>query len=309
MIGWLSRNKNLILRIFGTALAILLIVLLIEREGWSEITSSLGQISFSVLALALLSLLVSRAFLVLRWHVLLRSAGVTIPFIRTAQLTLTGLFASNYLPTTIGGDVVRLGGAMRLGYDRAVCLASIAADRVIGMAGMFFAVPFGLVPAWSVLGASSFTLSATPPIVAKVIDFIRRTLHSFSIWFKQPGALISSLLYTWGNMIFIFASLYILITGLGEHVSYALVAGIWSLAYFVTLIPISINGYGVQELSLTFLFSRVAGLTPATSLTVAVLIRIVFLLASLPGAVFLPSVLSAISDPNVNSANVHQGPS
>ncbi|MFN8404190.1 MAG: hypothetical protein U0V48_11645 [Anaerolineales bacterium] len=29
---------------FGTALAILLIVLLIEREGWSEITSSLKEI-------------------------------------------------------------------------------------------------------------------------------------------------------------------------------------------------------------------------------------------------------------------------
>ena len=302
MIGWFSKNKKLLLRLFGTALAVALSVLLVEREGWSEITSSLKQISLPVFALALLSLLISRLFVILRWHVLLRSGGVVIPFSRTAQLTLTGLFASNYLPTTIGGDVVRLGGAMRLGYDRAVCLASIAADRVIGMAGMFCAVPFGLIPAWSTLHAGTLQLSAMPPLVAKITDFIRRTLHSFSIWLKQPAALISSLLYTWGNMVFIFASLYILIEGLGEHVSFSLVAGIWSLAYFVTLIPISINGYGVQELSLTFLFSHVAGLTPAISLTVAVLIRIVFLLASLPGAAFLASVLSAMSDPNANSS-------
>ena len=302
MIGWFSKNKNLILRVFGTALAILLIVLLIEREGWNEITSSLKEISLPVFALALLSLLVSRLFVILRWHVLLRSGGVMIPFSRTAQLTLTGLFASNYLPTTIGGDVVRLGGAMRLGYDRAVCLASIAADRVIGMAGMFCAVPFGLIPAWSALNATTLQLSAMPPFVAKVTDFIRRTLHSFSIWLKQPAALISSLLYTWGNMIFIFASLYIIIEGLGEHVSYSLVAGIWSLTYFVTIIPVSINGFGVQELTLAFLLSRVAGVSPAASLAVAVLIRIVFLVASLPGAAFLPSVLSAMSDPNANSS-------
>lgn len=309
MIGWFSRNKNLLLRLFGTVLAVVLSVLLIEREGWKEITDSLKQISLPVFVLALLSLLISRLFVILRWHVLLRSGGVKIPFSRTAELTLTGLFASNYLPTTIGGDVVRLGGAMRLGYDRAVCLASIAADRIIGMAGMFCAMPFGLIPAWRALGASSFALSAMPPFFAKLTDFIRRTLRSFSIWFKQPGALIASLLYTWGNMIFIFVSLYILIEGLGEHVSYTLIAGIWSLAYFVTLIPISINGYGVQELSLTFLFSRVAGLSPATSLTVAVLIRIVFLSASLPGAAFLPSVLSAMSDPNISSSNTHEGPS
>ena len=301
MIGWFSRNKDLLLRLFGTVLAVVLIVLLIEREGWGEITSSLRQISFPVFSLALLSLLISRLFVILRWHVLLRSGGVAIPFSRTAQLTLTGLFASNYLPTTIGGDVVRLAGAMHLGYDRAVCLASIAADRVIGMAGMFCALPFGLIPAWSALGSSNFTIVSATSLVAKLTDFIRRTLHSFSIWLKQPAALLASLAYTWGNMTFIFASLYILIEGLGEHVSFSLVAGIWSLAYFVTLIPISINGYGVQELSLTFLFSRVAGLTPATSLTVAVLIRIVFLLASLPGAAFLPSVLSAMSDPNGNS--------
>ena len=302
MIGWFSKNKNLILRVFGTALAILLIVLLIEREGWNEITSSLKEISLPVFALALLSLLVSRLFVILRWHVLLRSGGVDIPFSRTAQLTLTGLFASNYLPTTIGGDVVRLGGAMRLGYDRAVCLASIAADRVIGMAGMFCAVPFGLIPAWGMLHATPLQLSAMPPFVAKVTDFIRRTLHSFSIWLKQPSALVSSLLYTWGNMIFIFASLYIIIEGLGEHVSYSLVAGIWSLTYFVTIIPVSINGFGVQELTLAFLLSRVAGVSPAASLAVAVLIRIVFLVASLPGAAFLPSVLSAMSDPNANSS-------
>ncbi len=302
MIGWFSKNKNLILRVFGTALAILLIVLLIEREGWNEITSSLKEISLPIFALALLSLLVSRLFVILRWHVLLRSGGVDIPFSRTAQLTLTGLFASNYLPTTIGGDVVRLGGAMRLGYDRAVCLASIAADRVIGMAGMFCAVPFGLIPAWGALSVTTMQLSAMPPLVAKITDFIRRTLHSFSIWLKQPTALVSSLLCTWGNMVFIFASLYILIEGLGEHVPYSLIAGLWSLTYFVTIMPVSINGYGVQELTLAFLLSRVAGVSPAASLAVAVLIRIVFLLASLPGAAFLPSVLSAMSDPNANSS-------
>lgn len=306
MIGWLSKNRTFLIRLFGTLLAVVLIILLIEREEWNEITYSLRQISLPIFSLAFLSLLVSRVFVILRWHILLRSGGVKIPFFRTAELTLTGLFASNYLPTTIGGDVVRLGGAIRLGYDRAVCLASIAADRVIGMAGMFCAVPLGLIPAWSALGTSSLGLSAMSPFFAKLTGFIRRTIRSFSIWFRQPGALVSSMLYTWGNMVFIFASLYILLLGLGEHVSYGLVAGIWSLAYFVTLIPVSINGYGVQELSLTFLFSRVAGVSPATSLTVAVLIRIAFLLASLPGAVFLPSVLTAVSGQNLDISDVHE---
>jgi hypothetical protein len=40
--------------------------------------------------------------------------------------------------------------------------------------------------------------------------------------------------------------------------------------------------------------SNVAGLTPAVSLSVAVLIRAYFILSSLPGALFLPTVLSAV---------------
>jgi hypothetical protein len=60
--------------------------------------------------------------------------------------------------------------------------------------------------------------------------------------------------------------------------------------------PISINGYGLQELSVTYLFLHVGGLSAATSLSLAVLIRIIWMLASLPGAVFLPSIWLAINE-------------
>ena len=76
--------------------------------------------------------------------------------------------------------------------------------------------------------------------------------------------------------------------------SFWLIVGLWSISYFVTLIPISINGYGVQELSLTFLFSRVGGISPAVGLTLAVMIRVFYMVASLPGAVYLPAILSAM---------------
>jgi glycosyltransferase 2 family protein len=296
MIDWLSENRNLLLRLLGTLVATVLIVLLIQQEGWSEIVGALKQISLLSFLLALASLLISRLFVIARWHVLLQSGGVKIPFSRTTELTLMGLFASNFLPTTIGGDVVRLTGVMQMGFDRAICLASIAADRIIGLAGMALVVPFGLIPAWNSLAQAAQNSLALMPSLERPLHFARRTLQTFSTWLHQPRALIVSLLCTFGNMLFIFIAVYILIEGLGNHVSFWLIAGLWSLAYFVTLIPISINGYGVQELSLTYLFLHVGSLSAATSLSMAVLIRIVFMFASLPGAVFLPSILLAISN-------------
>jgi uncharacterized membrane protein YbhN (UPF0104 family) len=293
---WLSENRTLLLRLFGTLVASVLIVLLIRQEGWMEIVDSLKQISLRSLVLALASLLISRIFVIARWHVLLQSGGVNIPFRRTAELTLMGLFASNFLPTTVGGDVVRLAGVVQMGFDRAVCLASIAADRLVGLAGMLFAVPFGLPPAWEslrqIFGSQLFALMIS---LQRPVRFARRTLQTFSIWFHQPKALFLSLLCTWGNMVFIFVAIYLLVEGLGNHVSFWLIAGLYSLSYLVTLIPISINGFGLQELSVTYLFLHVGGLSTAASLALAVLIRIIWMIASLPGALFLPSILLAIS--------------
>src|SRR5262249_6622771 len=118
--------------------------------------------------------------------------------------------------------------------------------------------------------------------------------QTFSIWLKKPLALLAGLVCTWGHVFCTCLALAVLISALGGHISFWLIVGLWSIAYFVTLVPISINGYGVQELSLTLLFSRVGGLSAAVGLTLAVLIRVFYMLASLPGAVFMPSILAAM---------------
>jgi uncharacterized membrane protein YbhN (UPF0104 family) len=90
---------------------------------------------------------------------------------------------------------------------------------------------------------------------------------------------------------------------LGSHVSFWMVAGLYSLTYFITQIPISINGYGLQELSFTFLFSNVAGVTPAISFTVGILFRAYLVIASLPGALLLPSTLAAMTEKQRSAAD------
>ena len=295
MTDWLSDNRRFLLRFAGTLLAIGLIVLLLRGQGRDEIITAFKQLSFSQILLAFMLILLSRFCVVLRWFILLRSGNVKISFGDALALTFTGLFSNNFLPTTIGGDMVRLAGAMQLGYDRAVSLASLVADRLISALAMVFTLPFGLIPAWHVLvPASAVSAMAVPAIFQKTWDFIKRTLQTFSIWFKNPLALLAALVCTWGHVLCTCLALAVLLSALGQHMSFWLVVGLWSIAYFVTLIPISINGYGVQELSLTFLFSTVGGMSTAVGLTLAVLIRVFYMVASLPGAVYMPAILSAM---------------
>jgi uncharacterized membrane protein YbhN (UPF0104 family) len=296
--SWFDQNRQTIVRALGSILALALLIVLLEEEGDGKLFSALRRVSIGYFLAAVVALIISRMFAAARWHILLKSAGVEISFLRSIMLTFTGNFSSNFLPTTIGGDMVRLGGAMQLGYDRAICVASLVADRLIGLVGMSIALPLGLIPVFS-LGngvAQSVTISA---LFQKGVDFAKRTLASFSIWLKKPFALSGSMLATFGNMVFIYLAIYILLLGIDHHVSYWLVAGLYTLTYFVTLFPISINGLGVQELSMTFLLTQLGGLTSSESATVALLTRLLFILTSLPGAFFLPSILAAMNEKKI----------
>jgi len=296
MSSWWSRNRQLILQLAGTLLAILLLLLLLreEREEGGEILAAMREIKLADLLWVAILFSISRIAVAWRWHILLLSGGVNIRFKNSLALTFMGLFATNFLPTTIGGDVVRLMGAMQMGFDRAVCLASIAADRLIGMAGMAMTVPFGVAYSWNILQNVPFSISFLSGFHKPAV-FLKRTLSIFSIWLRKPASLLAALAFTWVHMLCLFGSIYIFVDDLGTHASFWMIAGLWSLTYFITLIPISINGYGVQELVFTFLLSNVVGLTPAIGATIALLIRAYFLLSSLPGAVFLPSILSALA--------------
>ena len=131
MSAWWGRNRQRILQLAGTILAVVLLVVLVRENGWEEILATFGNVKSSSLLWAALLFLISRTSMALRWHVLLRSGGIDMHLKDSISLTYTGLFASNFLPSTIGGDVVKLAGAMQMGYDRAVCLASSSATRQI----------------------------------------------------------------------------------------------------------------------------------------------------------------------------------
>lgn len=302
MANWLRENRVIVARGLGSLLALILLLVLIQEKDDGEIFSALRRVSPIYFLLAFGALLISRLFAAARWFALLRSAGIEMPYLRAVALMFTGNFSSNFLPTTVGGDVVRLGGAMQMGYDRAVCLASLVVDRLVGMAGMALALPLGLIPLQTLNGAALQSWSAAG-LLHKAADFGKRSLQAFALWAKKPRGLIGALLATLGNQIFIYWMIVLLVQGMDRRVSFGLAAGMYTLTYFVTLVPISINGLGVQELSLTFLLVQLGGLSSSESATVALLTRFLFVLASLPGAFFLPSILAAMNEKKSVASN------
>ena len=299
----MPRNKVFWLRLAGSLLALLLLVLLLRDQSWPEISSAINRVGLGRLAAALGLTLLSRVAVAMRWHVLLHAAQEPVDLGMSLRLTFAGLFASNFLPTTIGGDVVRLAGAVQLRINAAVSTASLVADRLIGMAGMALALPWGLarlaqvgLPALLAHAESGFAslgaLSWAGGWWKRGTAFARQTLANFGLWSRRPGALGLSFAFTCLHMICLFTSICLLLDGMGEPLAWIQVAGIWSLVYFITLLPISVNGYGLQEISTTLLYARLGGISTEASVAVAILLRILQMFASLPGAAFIPSILA-----------------
>lgn len=287
------------LRALGTVLALALLAYVLSQQDWGEILAALGRLQAGELAAALALMLISRLSVTGRWHVLLRSGGVKASWAQSLRITFAGLFATNFLPTTVGGDVARLAGAIQYGFGATVSAASLVADRLIGLVGMLLILPLGL-PYLSQLGQTGnalpvAALAASGGWIGRVRrilqDLFQRLLNAIKLWISQPLALLSSLAFTFAHMVCLFGVIYVLLEGMHEPLPYLTVAALWSLVYAVTLLPVSINGLGLQEISITFAFNHLGGVSIANSVALALLIRTLFLVASLPGALFLPGIL------------------
>jgi len=303
-----GNTRRVIVRVAGSLAAALLLVALLRQQGWQEIAFAVRRIPPSRLAMAFGLVLVSRLAVTARWYVLLRSTSAGVTLWQSLRLTLAGLFANNFLPTTVGGDVVRLAGVLRFDVDRAACATSIVVDRLVGLVATAMALPFGFHRLWGWLALSGvgpptrFALLFGLPWAwagkwrrtawEKGRRLTQKLLQGLSRWLDHPRALLGALLFSWLHLLSLFGAIWLTLEGMGQPVSFWLIAGLWSFTYFITLLPVSINGLGIQEVSMTYLFAELGGVPLSIGLTLALIVRTLVMAASLPGALFLPGILA-----------------
>ncbi len=200
--------------------------------------------------------------------------------------------------------MVRLAGAVKGKHEASVITASLVADRLIGMVGMASLLPIGIPYLISAKAALSPSNDSLPIYVLSIFgkfdswldkarDFLNSTLKALLIWIHKPLALFIALLWTYGHQAALFTTVWVLSLGMNQTISWWVVAGLWIFNYFITLLPISINGMGVQELTIAYVYTRFGGVSPDSGLVLAVIMRVLYLIASLPGVFTLPEILNS----------------
>ena len=305
------------LRWGGTILSLVLFIWLVARQDWKAAWENISSLPPWVILLAL-ALFFLRALLNgVRWQVLLRTAKIHIPLQETEKIVFLGMFVSNFLPTTIGGDTVRFLSLLRYTSQRALGFASVVLDRFVNVAAMFTVIPFTL---WtygsSVLDFLGIANRAGSPLVVIGAIYRGNRLHRyyhqfrdlvsywsgvFQVWFRQPSSLLLAFVISWLTIFTYFLALWILAKGLGMQIELYQIMGTTAITYLITLLPISINGYGVREVAIATLYVHLgADIEQASAL--AIISRALMLITTLPGALWISPILAGDLDESVMDA-------
>lgn len=282
------------IRIAGTLLSLILLIGLLLRQDWSAILGAMKTLTPWTLLVSIGLLLLRHSMNTFRWLALVRAQKIQLPVARAFQLVFSGLFLSNFLPSMVGGDVVRIAGIMQESEDRVVAAASVIVDRLVGAFGMVFLLPFSFPLVGSIMESGSFAIGflglAPRRLKAALNKGISRFADALQLWLQQPFNLFVALFASWMGVFSYLVGIWILARGLGMEVSLVQVAGVTVLTYFLTIVPVSINGYGIRELAIVGLYTQ-AGSTPEQASALALISRAYFLLVSLPGAAWAGKVI------------------
>jgi uncharacterized membrane protein YbhN (UPF0104 family) len=286
---------QLAVNILRFVIPIILIYWLVSTVDWKTVIPLIKQISWWTIFASAGLFFCSHLIFTIRWRYLLRIKQIFIPYLKLLGYIMISIFVSNFLPTTIGGDVVKMVGVAReREKDKGLAAASVVADRLYNLAGMAVLLPVALLTIGSQLSIFQTSSSSWLSIssvgimhwVNKILSKVKSIWEAAKDWFTSPICIFYSLVLSIISVGFNFAAFWLILDGLGININYWQAMSVSILSYFVVLIPVSINGLGVQEGIITYLLVQL-GASSDLAIAAAFLVRIVTLVVSLFGGLWL----------------------
>ncbi len=111
----------------------------------ASLRTALARVPPIRFVIVLLVHLLAHAVGIAKWRMIVNTAGAQLDFSTSAQCYLGGLFGTLFLPSIIGGDVVRIAVGLRRSPSPAAVLAGNVVDRFIDVISQATLVFLGLI--------------------------------------------------------------------------------------------------------------------------------------------------------------------
>jgi len=321
-----SKYVFLFLRILVVAVGVTWAIVWVSRgQRWSNLASIFVRMNLGVFAVTLCIFVISQVMVGFRWWLLLRTQSIFINLGAAVRLNFLGWFYNNFMPGSVGGDLLRAWYVTKHTDKRFEAALSVFVDRIIGLLSTliiaFFFYVFFLrdkIEALTFKGPSRFlsvfaeykwliicAIGVLAGVFCGLLWYQRgRVLlraawlhirtHSIRAFEKLKGATLIycskplTILAAFGLTIFLqiitITGFWFLGVNLGITVSIKYYYVFFTLTWVLGALPVSIGGAVVVEGILAYLFIHYAGVEAEAALALALCQRIVWMIASLPGA-------------------------
>lgn len=143
--GKAQRSKHIFL--FGRIAVVVggiiwAILWLSKGQRWDNLTKAFLQINIWVFALALGLSTAGQILVAFRWWLLLRSQSISIPFLSAVRLLFLGLFYNNFMPSSVGGDLLRAWYVTKHTNKRFEAALCVFVDRIVGLSSTLVIAAF-----------------------------------------------------------------------------------------------------------------------------------------------------------------------
>ena len=302
--------------LFRIALSVALLAWLYTKIDIKSTKDILYSADIGYILCSLAVFFIVNVILIGRWFVFMNALELDPSFMRAIRYYLAGLFGNLFLPSAIGGDIIKILGMCKDSDQKPKIVASVILDRLSGFASIvlvaFCSFMLGrkymqgthlIVPIMTMGGAS--LVIALILFNHSVFEFICRVFNFFP---KIKNALMSlhdnislmknkkvegmkAILLSCLSQIVYASTFFLSAKALHQDISFI---------YFLIFVPIicvaasfpSIGGLGVREAGAAFLFSKV-GIGSGVAVSLSLLSFLFMVVVGLLGGIFYVSTLSS----------------
>jgi len=289
----------------------LLIAFLLTSVDLSELGGALKSANIWYLLIALLLVFLRLLVMAYRWQIMLLPKGIRVPLLSLTAIYFVGRFFSMFLPTVIGGDIVRGYELSRLSSRAADSAATVVMERLIGFAAAFIICWISMIFGFRylegtntiiIIGALSFAFilllaaAFNATLMTKIVSLGRvlkrwnvegklmkayRSLHAFT---ASKDILVKGLLVSFIHQLIGVAVSFFVSQSLGLNVSFVYFLIAIPIIWIIMMIPVSIAGLGVREGAFVLFFTQY-GVSSENALLLSLLVFGLTLISALLGGI------------------------
>lgn len=303
-------NKKMILKICISAILLAILLATVDFRDFSDSIKNVNMVFFLIgLSSTIPGILISTY----KWQILLHAKAIKdVSFMRLWVLYYVGMFFNNFLPSEVGGDVIRSYNVGKISGRHTESLAAVAMERITGLIAVVIYGVFGIFLNWTLasnlqlikIGFGSLTITACFIVllfhrgfalwvqkkievgpIKKIVGKIKSFYLSLADYKQNLQVLVTTLILSVVFQFIAIATIYFFLIAIDINISMTQLILIVPMITLVGIIPIGINGIGLREGAFVFLFSQI-GIPPAQSFTVSIFYRICTLLPSILGGIF-----------------------